>query len=262
MATTRNVDLYLNLARPVDAVLLAGRGGLTAAEPPVFIAGEYPTLRFQFLNPSIVHGVAPSVEVLEAGDVIVFGLKKKAGGTLLVSATGFVLVGSGNERRYEAAVNFDTEALTNAFGDDAVISAVGEVRIQNAANTRRKPYQFRCTVRGRIYDGESAPVAAEPQYPAPESVLTNGADTAAIKRGSIDLDPADYEGVAVAFATEFSAAPTMVRAWVQKKAGAAAIQCFENHDTVTAAGFTVDLGAPVPADAAAGDYKLAWLAIL
>ncbi len=167
---SRNVDLYLNLARPSDSVLLAGRRDLTIAEPPVWIDGEKPLVRIQFLTPSATPGVAPEVTQLADGDVVVFALKKKTGGTLLVSGTGFVLEGAGNERRYAALVNFDTTELVNALGDETVISTVGEVRVQNAANTERKVFQFRCTVRGRIYNGEGDPLAADPEYPAIDSL--------------------------------------------------------------------------------------------
>ena len=166
----RNVDLYINLNRPSEGALLAGRRDLTMGEPPVFIDGEKPTVRIQFLQPSTVPGESPEVTVLEDGDVIVFALKKKAGGTLLVSGTGFLLVGEGNERRYEALVNFDTTALVNAFGDETTMAVTGEVRVQNAANTQRKPYQFRANARRRIYEGEGDPAEADPEYPAIDSL--------------------------------------------------------------------------------------------
>ena len=68
--------------------------------------------------------------------------------------------------------------------------------------------------------------------------------------------------MAVTFATPFSAAPTTVLAWLLKKAGAEALRVDVNWDDVDEDGFTVDLGAAVPDDAALGDYRIGWLAIL
>jgi len=176
---SRNVDLYINLTRPAYGTLLAGRSDLTVAEQPVFVDGEKPRLRLQFLQPGATLGEAPSVVELAVGDTVLFALKKDAGAQeLMVSGTGFALVGTGSERRYEAVVNFDTKPLVDAFGDERVLSLIGEVRVQNAAATERKSYQFRCTCRRRVYDGEADPVAADPEYPAADAVAlrvpTNG----------------------------------------------------------------------------------------
>ncbi len=259
--SARNLDLYINLARPGGGLLLAGRVDLTVPEPPVFVDGEKPNLRLQFLQPSLTPGVAPAVTQLEVGAVILFALKKKAGGTLLVSGTAFVETGAGDELRYAALVNFDTAELIAALVDETTIAATGEVRLQNAENTERKTFQFRCSVRRRIYDGEGAPVAADPQYPAAESVLTTGADSPNLKRGALALEAGAYRGIAIAFVSAFQFAPTFVQAWVSKKAGQPSTSAFVNHDTITAAGFSADLGGEVPAAAVAGDYRLQWVAI-
>ena len=82
-----------------------------------------------------------------------------------------------------------------------------------------------------------------------------------IKRGVHQLAAGDYAAIAVAFAAAYAVAPTIVDAWLVKKAGEPSLRATVNHDTITAAGFTVDLSSPVPDGATLGDYRLHWLAI-
>lgn len=169
--SARVVDLLVNTARPPGAVLLARRSELLPAEAPVLVDGEKVLLRVQWVAPAATLEGAPAVVALEAGDVILFSLKTRASdATLLASGTGFLASGVGAELRYEALVNLDTAPMAAAVAEEPVIAAIGEIRVQNAANTARKSYQFPVTLRRRVYAGEGDPVAANPQYPAADAV--------------------------------------------------------------------------------------------
>jgi hypothetical protein len=167
---SRNVDLYLNVDRPIDAPLLAGRADLTGGENPIFVDGEKPWLRLQFIKPGATPAAVPSVVALGAGDVVSVYAKRKAGDTLLVSATNFVSDGAGDEQRYKALVDFDTTELTAAFGDETTLTLQFEVRVQNAQNTERKSYRLKGTVQKRIYENEGVPTSATPSYPSASSL--------------------------------------------------------------------------------------------
>lgn len=79
--------------------------------------------------------------------------------------------------------------------------------------------------------------------------------------GSLNLTAGQYQNIAATFPITFGAAPAVVDAWVTKKVGGAALAAFVNRDAVSTTGFTVDLAAPVPDDAASGDYVLNWFVL-
>lgn len=258
----RSLDLFVNVGTSPEFVLLASRASLQPAERPVLVSGDKHLLRVWFLKPGAA-GVAPTILSLDVGEQIVFaGKTTPAAAALIFSATGFIEVNDADGLHYEAELDLTSDALRNAFGDDASLTAFADFEVQNGANTLRRTRQFSVLVRRGCYTNDAVPTPAEPAYPAPGALLTSGPDTANLKRGTKQLAAADYAAVAIAFATEFATPPTLVQAWLLKQAADPGMSVTVNHDSITTAGLTIDLGAEVPAGAALGDYRVGWLAIL
>lgn len=262
MPWDRAIDLYVNVGSTPEFVLLASKASLQPAERPVLVSGDKHLLRVWLLQSSGA-GVAPAIQTLAAGEaMVVAGKVNAAAAALLFSATGFVEVDDGSGRHYEAQLDLTPNALRDAFGEDSALVCTVDVEVQNSTNSQRRTRQFQVRVNKGVYTNEATPTPAEPAYPAASALLTGGVDTANLKRGTKNLAAGNYQSVAVAFTTGFATPPTTVVAWLMKKAGAAAFRVDVNWDDIDEDGFTVDLGDAVPDDAALGDYRIGWLAIL
>jgi hypothetical protein len=262
MPWDRAIDLYLNVGNTPEFVLLASRATAEPAQRPVWVSGDKHLVRLWLVQPNATATLF-TLSTLAAGDAIVLAGKRSASSqALLFSASGFALVEDEQGPRYEAQLDLTPAGLRDAFGDDTALGCTVDIEVQNSTNTLRRTRQFPVRINKGVYTNEVTPTPAEPAYPAPAALLTGGADTANLKRGTHQLVAGDFQGVAVAFATAFASQPSTVHAWLLKKAGAAAMRVDVNYDEIDASGFTVDLGDAVPNDALLGDYRIGWLAIL
>lgn len=249
----RSIDLFVNVGSSPEFVLLASKTSLAPAERPALVSGDKHTLRLWFIQPPSAGGQGNTILMLDPDDrIVVAGKVSASADDYLFTVAGFAEVTDSGGTRYEAVADLNTEELYNALAGENAILGIVELEVQNNDNTQRRSLQFPIRINRQAYAGEIDPVPA----------VTNAMDTLTQKRGTIDLDPGEDGPVTVEFETEFSGVPSQVRAWITKKAGAPAIQAFENHDSITEAQFTVDLGNAIPADAVAGDYKLEWIALL
>lgn len=101
-------------------------------------------------------------------------------------------------------------------------------------------------------------ISGKPDYFPPDFTES---DSPTVKRGEEDLS-ADDLSAAIAFESSFESPPRLIIAQVMKPTGGDNYSAFVDHGTITTDSFSVDLSAPIPSGAAAGDYKLVWVAYL
>lgn len=170
MPWDRRLDLFVNVGAPPEFVLLAGKASREPAQWPVIVSGDKHVVRVWLLD-ATVGGGPPAILTLAAGEVMILAGKARAAATeLLFSATGFAPIDTGAGTCYEAALDLTSNALKEAFGDDAAIAVLVDVEVENAANTLRRTRQFQAVVRRGVYTNEAEPTPAAPAYPAPEAL--------------------------------------------------------------------------------------------
>jgi hypothetical protein len=261
MSWSRALDLFINNGQTLDYVLLRSLVDMGAADRPLLVGGDRFLFRLWFIEPSISGGAPTIVALSQDAQIVVAGRISLAGAVILFAATGFAAVNSLGGLHYEAEVNLNTDEITAALGNDIAMLCAVEVQVQSPDNTERRTKQFTARLNRSGFAGLLSPTPSTPEYPTPDVLLTNGMDTANIKRGFAEPAVGD-SGVAFVFSTVFATAPRTVNVWTSHKAGKDQILCELVHETIMPAGFSVVLGAQIPVGTVAGDYRVHYLAIL
>lgn len=245
-------SLYIDADRPGGMeCLLDGKTSSFAQAEPQLAQGDELLLKLFFRRRGAA-GAASTAVQLATGANIVFAAKKHGElteTTLLFSAASFVETGTGDDLHYEAALNLATSELEADMTGDALSVRV-DVEVQNGGNTRRLTYQFDMAISPQVYGGEADPTPGTPTYPNPDLIVTKNRGTVEIPGGASSVT---VSGLAL------GAVPAQILPKVRKPtAGAPRIDGDVLDDTVTADGFTFELGAAAPA----AGYKLDYLIIM
>lgn len=174
MSWTREFHLFLNVDLEPGKVLLRDKTGQAAAPRPDWVSADVFPVNLWLRKPSSVNGQSATGVVVDPTDQIILSGKATAAGALLFSAIDWVLTGTeeADDQRYVAVLDLNTDALSAAFGSALQLLIVGEIEIQNEANTRRISAQFPINIRKQIYAGEGTPTPAAPAYPLPGALVT------------------------------------------------------------------------------------------
>jgi len=251
MTWERQVDLYIDTAKVGGEMPLLAIDGTSVSDgtSPYWVQGDHFSLRLFFRTRS--DGEATAID-MPATAVMVLAARKQSTihtSPLLFSADSFALEGTGDDACWVADLDLHTTNLTNAIGSDREITVRIDIEVQNVGNTRRLTYQFDAIIRHQSYAGEGSPDPAEPEYPAPGSLVVKYCDTEDIASG---VDDHTVTGLALDFT------PAQVLVTVRKPAAAGSnIFATVRDDSISDDGFIVDLSATTPG----AGYKLDYLII-
>lgn len=246
-------SLYIDADRPGGMeCLLDGKSSSFAQAEPQLAQGDELLLKLFFRRRGAA-GAASTAVQLATGANIVLAAKEEDGlaeATLLFSAAAFVETGTGDDLHYESALNLNTDELDAAITGGDPLPVRVDVEVQNGGNTYRLTYQFDMAISPQVYDGEADPTPGTPAYPHPDLIVTKIRGTVAIPSGASSVA---VSGLAL------GAVPAQILPKVRKPtAGAPRIDGDVLDDSVTADGFTFELGAAAPASG----YKLDYLLIM
>jgi len=246
----RVYDLYVNVDAPggADCILDANGARRSASNPVSWILKDVFEVRLHFRRvDATIDAETTIVEQPASWAIVLAGKDPDAVGTLenptglVFSATQFVRVDTDDDVYYAATLSLDTAEL-EAFLDSTAIGSYKTVRIdienQDATNAARLTYQFTARIQQQVYDNETDPVPAVPEYPSPGAILVKISGSAALTAGQ------DYVVVSGLGCTS---TPTTIIVTVRKPSGGANLWASVVASSITTAGFRADLSANPPA---------------
>lgn len=252
MSSIPSCDLYIDINAPGGAAcLLDGETSQNLQTAPQWIFGDCFPINLHFRQKGGVGNNSTAVALPTVN--LVLGAKDLSGlsaTTLLFSCTAFTPQGSDDALCYQALLNLNTEELLTDLGSQKSITARVNVEIQNPDDSQRLSYQFDVTIQEAAYDGEASPTPGTPQYPVPTQLVTKLCGSVALTQG---------QQVIPITGMNLGSVPSVVLCSIRKPAaGADALAGNVIAGTLTTDGFSVELGAPVPA----AGYVLDYLVIL
>ena len=245
-------NLFIDLDAPGGlACLLDGKSSSTLSGKPTFLHADCFPLNLYFRERNGQGTPSDAIELAALN--IVLGAKllsDLSGDTLLFSASGFALVGAGDDLHYQALLDLNTAELATALDGVKSVTARVNIELENPDNSRRLSYQFDVVIQEQAYGGEADPTPGTPIYPLPSLLVTK-------IRGTVALTPGD--SVIPITGLILGSAPAQVLLMIRKPtAGADGLAGNVLDDTLSADGFSAELSAPVPGEG----YKLDYLVIL
>ena len=169
-AFERVYSLYLDKDAPGGlSCLLAGTSGAVRTQAVQWMQADAFTIRLYFRERAGLSATT-SVELGSGDEIVLAGKASLAATDLLFSVTSWTKVTSGSEVYYQGTLDLNTTELETAMTSTSVTALV-DVEVQNADNTRRLSYRFSATVAKQVYDGESDPTPGTPTYPSPSALM-------------------------------------------------------------------------------------------
>jgi hypothetical protein len=253
----RVYDLYIDVDAPggADCILDANGGRRSASNPIRWIVKDVFEVRLHFRRISatidaettVVEQPASWAIVLAGKDPAAVGTEQNPTG-LVFSATQFVRVATDDDVYYAATLSLDTSELETLLAS-TVVGDYETVRIdienQDATNAARLTYQFPVRIQQQVYDNETDPVPAVPEYPSPGAIMVKIGASAALTAGQ------DYVLVT---GLGCVTTPAIIVCTVRKPSGGATIFASVVASSITTAGFRADLSANPPATGYYLDY--------
>lgn len=250
LTLARVYDLYINVDAPGGASCLLDASGAprSAGNPVQWIVKDVFDVRIHFRR--IAQTLDAAVEVVEqpaSWAIVLAGKDPTVAGTietpagLVFSASMFARVDTDDDVYYVAKLSLDTDELADAL-EEVASGSTKTIRVdienQDATNAARLTYQFPVSIRQQVYDGETDPVPAVPQYPSPGAILVKICGTTPL---AMDQDYVEVTGLGC------TAVPQIVLCTVRKPSGGANLWVTVVETSVTADGFRADLSGAPPA---------------
>lgn len=257
MSLETRVELVFDVdAAAADRALLPHAGGGvpdSAVQTGLFawVSGDACPIRiFLWKNSTAENQRLPS-----GYQVHVFGQADSDAGTeeTLFESTAFAEINLGTEEAplwaYDVELSLATTELEDALGGEKDMTARVDVELAVAGGARPKTGRLYPRILRQAYSGNT-PTPADPELPAPESIVTKIRGTIAIGSGD---SAATVEGLAL------GAVPAQVLLTLRKpSAGDPQISVALMDDSLSDEGFGLELGAATPK----AGYKVDYLIIM